>query len=151
MSLTFARENVVDVWDEASPLLLEHWTEIAFYNDIPLQPRVGAYGLLDARGALRIYTARDGERLVGYAAFAVDYQLHYASSLLAAQDVLFLLPEYRNAGNGRGLLAFAEDQLRTDGVQVITQHVKRSYDFTPLLASMGYEPMETIHVKRLDR
>ena len=101
-------------------------------------------------GKLRVFTARDAGRLVGYAVFTVDFAVHYSTSLQAIQDVLFLLPAYRNAGNGGQLISYCDHVLRGEGVQCVIQHVKRAHDFGPLLSVLGYEPIETIYVKRLD-
>ena len=150
MPLAYSAAKLAEVWDEAQPLLLDHWTEIAFFRDIPLEPRRDVYDALDGNGTLRIFTARDDGRLVGYAAFVISHHPHYASSKCASQDVLFLLPAYRSAGHGAGLITFADDALRDEGVQLVTQHVKLAFDFGPLLAHLGYTLMETIHVKRLD-
>lgn len=151
MKLTFAREQLADIWDEAQPLLVEHWAEIGYFDDIPLEPRLGLYLGAELAGKLYVFTARDGAVLVGYAAYMVDFALHYATMKQACQDVLFLLPAYRDVGNGHDLLAYTEGELRKAGVAAIYQHVKRAFDFSPLLERMGYEPVETIHVKRLDR
>ena len=150
MALDLARESLAAVWHEAQPLLLEHWREIAHFQDIPLEPKVEAYFACDAAGKVRVFTARDRGALVGYAAYMVDTGLHYASSLQATQDVLFLLPAHRNAGNGAALIDFADRQLRSEGVQCVYQHVKLAFDFGPLLKGLGYAPVETIHVRRLD-
>ena len=152
MTLVYGRESVREVWDEAQPLLVQHWAEIALYPDIPLAPNFSSYCGIEDNGMLRVYTAREDSALVGYAAFIVLDHLHYAGSKQANQDVLFLLPSHRNAGNGNAFIAYAEDQLRDEGCQAVTHHVKHHIlDFGPLLAHRGYADFETLWIKRLDR
>jgi GNAT superfamily N-acetyltransferase len=152
--LKFQREFAVDVWDEIQPLLVEHWREIAHFDDIPLDPRREVYFALEAAGKLRVFTLRDAERrgtpMVGYAVFVVSEDIHYGSTLTAKQDVLFLLPSYRNVGNGAHFINACDFELQGEGVKCVFHHVKLAHDFGRLLGSLGYTAIETIHVKRLD-
>ena len=149
--MQFQRETLSTLWPEVRPLLTDHWAEIAHYADIPLEPREDRYAMMEEHDALRVFTAREDGKLIGYACFIVVPHLHYASSLTANQDVLFLLPDYRNVGNGAAFILHCDGQLKAEGVQVVTQHVKHGVlDFGPLLAAIGYESVETLYSKRLD-
>jgi GNAT superfamily N-acetyltransferase len=151
LCLTVTRRAVRDVWDDLQPMLAEHWREIAHYDDIPLNPDRARYEALDDAGLLRVFVADIGGGWVGYAVYVVQHNAHYADSLQAVQDVLYLDPEFRSAGIGRALIDECDKRLRAEGVQVVYQHVKLAHDFGPLLASLGYEAVETIHARRLDR
>lgn len=146
-SLESARARDTDL------VLLRHWSELTHYPDIPLDVDWNRYELAEKLGKLRAFTARVGDRLVGYVAFFVDYNGHYRSSLQAVQDVLYLLPEYRARPRvGLRLIAFADHELAREGVQVAYQHQKLAHPaLGRLLQISGYEPMETLWVKRLDR
>jgi len=140
---------------EIRPLLYQHWREIAHYPDIELAVDWDSYYRAQAAGMLKIYTARaldvDGENwLVGYAVFVLSRHLHY-DVVNAKQDVLFLLPEYRDQGTGAGLIAFADMSLAAAGASVVYNHVKRAHDFGPLLRRLGYEEIESVWGRRLDR
>ena len=152
MKVTYKRESAIDCIPELEPLFEKHWEEIAHYKDIPARPDYPTYLAADAGGFLRLYTARteDGV-MIGYAVFFVRYNIHYMDSLQAMQDLLFVHPDYRKGRVGIKLIQFCDDQLRADGVQVVYQHVKLNHDFGPLLKRLGYEPVEMIHGKRLDR
>jgi hypothetical protein len=150
MNMIFQRENARDVFDELMPLFEQHWREIAHYNDIALAPDREAYYAAEDVGALRVFTLRDGLRLIGYGVYFVKHNLHYSGCLMAAQDVLFLLPEFRKSRLGLSLITQCDAALATEGVQVVHQHVKLAHDFGPLLKRIGYEAIETIYVKRLD-
>lgn len=181
-SVAFALEPfTAELFAEMLPLLGRHWREVAHYLDIPLEVNAGAYHAIAANGALRVFTARDrqigqpcdggcdhvypygwvpdagcpvhdAQPLVGYAVFFVRPNPHYVSSLQAVQDVLFVQPESRGK-TGAKLIAFADDALRAEGVQVVYQHVKARprLNFGPMLERMGYELVDHIYAKRLDR
>lgn len=152
----FARESIEQVRAAGiEELLAKHWQEVAFYKDIPLDPDWELYQATEQIGRLRIFTARIRGELVGYAAFILNRNPHYKSSWQAAQDVIFVAPEHRNGKLGAHLILFAERHLRaeTPPVQVTYQHSKASADLDigPLLKRLGYEFVDTIWAKRLDR
>lgn len=150
---TYQLERIAHLWDEAMPLMLSHYEEVAHYQDIALSPDIITYERLDQMGVLKVYTARVEGRLVGYACFMVKTNPHYSESLQAVQDVLFVLPEYRASRIGIGLIKHCDAELRQLGVQVVYQHVKckESLDFSPLLERIGYELIDRIYGKRLDQ
>lgn len=149
--VTFRRERLADCLIEMKPLLELHWQEIAHDKDIPLDPDWDAYLKMDAGGMLRVFTARTEDRLVGYAVFFVNYNLHYRGSKRAAQDVLFLHPNVRSGLTGYRFIAWCDEQLRAEGVQIVAQHLKVAHDFGSLLERMGYELVDRVYCRRLDR
>lgn len=146
----FQREAVGSLWAEVWPLLCIHWREIATWHDIELDPNLEAYEQLEEIGALRVFTARIGDELVGYAAYVVRPHLHYQGSTQAVQDVLFIAPEHRRGRVGIGLIAHADAELAKEGVQVVFQHVKCAHDFGALLERLGYSQVEKVYAKRID-
>lgn len=145
-------ERLSDLWDEMQDLLEAHYREISRYPDIALAPDQSRYAALEKAGRLRTYTARDEGRLVGYAVFIVTTGLHYRHSLQAKQDVIYLDPSLRGAGAGLKLLRCADEALAAEGVQVVYQHAKLAHPaLGRLLEHMGYEPVETVYTRRLDR
>jgi GNAT superfamily N-acetyltransferase len=152
--LAFQRETFDStLLAELTPLLLAHKDEIAHYPDIPLHVDATVYHAAEANGALRIYTIRDLDQphapLVGYAVFFVRANPHYADSVQAVQDVLYVAPE-RRGRTGAKLIRFADACLRAEGVQAVYHHVKVAHNFGPLLERMGYEAVDVIYAKRLD-
>lgn len=88
--------------------------------------------------------------LVGYALFFVRSNPHYKSSVQAVQDVIYLAPGVRG-GTGYKFIAWCDAQLAAEGVQAVYQHVKAAHDFGRLLERQGYELVDFIYAKRLDR
>lgn len=153
MGVTYARELFDACYSEAIPLLEQHYAEIAHFQDIKLNVDIERYRAAEAAGALRIYTARlPDQRLVGYAAFAVGRNPHYADSLQAVNDVIYLDPNYRRGRVGVGLIAYCDEQLALEGVQVVRHHVKRAHPKLGFILEhkFGYAAEDTIMVKRLD-
>lgn len=149
---TLQRESFTAIWPEMKPLAEAHWREIAHYQDIPLDPDHQVYDAATASGNVVFFTVRDEDgRMVGYAGYFVRANIHYRGSKQAVQDVLFLLTEYRRSRIGMALIAYCDDQLRADGVQVVYQHVKVAHNFGPLLERIGYEHVEHIYARRLDQ
>lgn len=136
--------------EEIAPLLELHFGEIAHYQDIPLDVQWPVYQAAQDADCIRIYTLRDEALLVGYAAFFVKQSPHYAGSKQAASDVVFLAPYYRGARSGDSFLAFCDEQLRDEGVQVVYHHLKAAHDWSALLTNRGYELMDLVFAKRLD-
>lgn len=148
--MIIARERAYDVWDEIMPLLKAHWHEIAHYKDIPLEPDYSVYKELEDKGALRLYVARLDGRIIGYSAYFLRYHPHYKSSLQAVQDIIYVDPAHRG-GVGRRLIKHCDECLRSEGVQVVYQHMKAANSFGKLLERMGYELQELTYSKRLDK
>lgn len=149
--IEFAREMLGDVRGDMEPLLEEHWREIAHFQDIRLNPDWEFYALMEEDERLRIFTARVDGRLVGYAVFFVGPNRHYKDSIQAVQDVVFLHPDYRGFKIGTNLILYADQQCAAENIQVIYHHIKAAHNFGPLLESCGYELVDLIYAKRLDK
>lgn len=157
VSVAFAREPIsADLLTEALPLLTEHWREIATHADIPLDVDTSAYLAAGEAGVVRLFTVR-GERggvwrdLMGYALFFVRAHLHYTSSSQAVQDVVYLHPSIRG-GTGMDFLAYCDEQLRAEGVQVVHHHAKLAHpQLGKALERLGYQAVETVYSRRLDQ
>lgn len=139
-----------DLLDEMAPLLRGHFLEIAHYPDIPLDPDFAGYEAAAKSGGLRIFTARDGVRLVGYAVFFVRHNPHYKGSLQAVQDILYVDPSFRMGMTGYRFIRWCDGQLKAEGVQAVYHHVKEAHNFGAMLERMGYELVDLVYARRLD-
>lgn len=137
--------------EEASELLKEHWRELATYQDIPLEIDESQYRFLEQQGHLMIVTMRVADRLCGYAVFIIAPNPHYAGSLQAKEDIVYIAPAVRRLGLGRNLIRESEVLLRAAGVQVVHHAVKLTHPaLGKLLVEEGYQAIEILHCKRLD-
>lgn len=168
--LLFGRERIETARAGIVELMHEHWGEVGHYRDLPLEPDFDRYDFLERAGTLRIYTARALDRanteavqnrgglpLVGYALYFVGPGLHYQHTLMAQQSTLFLHASYRDGTDGIRFIFWTEEQLCTEGVELITQHVKAKHDparaqsFIGLLERHGYELQDYVLTKRVKR
>lgn len=137
--------------DAAMPLLEAHYKEIAHYLDIPLAIDKAMYLQSAALGMVRTFLFMDDGVLQGYAVFFCKLNMHYATSLQAVQDVLYISPKHRGQLLGTRFIAWCDEQLRKSGVQVVMHHMKLAHDFGPTMERLGYEKVEVLWSKRLDR
>lgn len=147
----FTRERYGEVIDDIKPLLAEHHRELALYqDDIPLDPDFDLYEQLDRSGVLRVYTARDNGRLIGYAIFVVRERHGHYAHRWAVNDILFIVPERRTLGVGSGLFDFFEADLREGGPVVVHIETKAEHpELAFLLQSRGYGMVGPSFGKRL--
>lgn len=153
IALELAREMLCpSLISESTPLLEAHYRELAHYQDIPLDPDYERYYEAQRHGALRIYTARSQKFLIGYAVYVVRPGVHYRGSIQAIEDVIYLEENSRGFMAGVRLLKFADECLKGEGVQVVHHHQKlRHPALGRILERQGYEAMDVIWTKRLDR
>lgn len=148
--MRFQREKVSSsLIEELRPLLVEHFAESEHFKDIELEPNFDAYAQLDNAGMLRVFTVRVDKELVGYSILFVMPSYHYKNSIQAHHDVLFVKKDHR--GIGRSFIQFCDSELRDEGVQVVYQSVKLSANHGPLLQRIGYEPVDLVFYRRLDK
>ena len=148
--MEFSEETLSQCLDEARPLLVDHWENIALNKDtIPLNPLWNIYEKLEETGNLKIITARQDEKLVGYAAYVISPSLHYSSEIIADADVFWLDPNYRKGMAGMRLFKHAEKVLKSYGVTRILNKVKIHFDVGKVFERMGYDPIERVYSKSL--
>ncbi len=140
---------------EVAPLLERHWREIAHYQTaVPLAVDFGVYERASMQKRLLILTARDEGKLIAYCVFFITRSPHYTSTLYALNDVLYVVPEYRNTRTGLALIRESEKRLRERGCQRISWHVKEKNadgSLNPLgtiLSRLGYA-VEELHLGKL--
>ncbi len=118
--IVFARERFQDVLAEFVPLARREW-EVATEDPrlFPFDPNWEAYCMMEDRDAVRLYTAREDGAMVGHLGYTVHSSLHSRRTRTATSDVMWLEPKARRPGVANRMLAFAEEQLRADGVHVV--------------------------------
>ena len=151
MAIAFQVERYADVIGDIKPLIVRHWEEIARNRDtIKLEPDYARYLALDERGQLLICTARDGGRMIGYAIYFVDFQIHYSKTRWAESDVFWIDPELRLPTAALRLFQFVEEQLLERGVMVVHTRAKNAHPAAGrLLEHLGHTPIETVYAKVL--
>lgn len=147
--ITYQQEFLPQVEKDIKPLIRDHWVEVGHTNGIPLDPDWEKYASLEEIGKLKIFTARDSDKLVGYFIFFVDYHLHHKDFLYATHDIFFVLPEYRQSTIAIKLLMFSEKYLYEDGVQFISINTTIKKPFDSILEKFDYDFIERVYLKCL--
>jgi GNAT superfamily N-acetyltransferase len=148
--MVFAQEKLSEIRDEAMPLLLRHWQEIALNQaTTPLDPDWKTYKLLEDAGALHVTTLRDHGELIGYVSFVISPNLHYRTVVVAVDDIFWLAPEHRKGLLGRRLLKAAHEAVIRAGATKIVHHHKDHLDIGPLFRSLGFTMIEHVYSKVL--
>lgn len=148
--ITYQQEFLLTVENEAKPLLEAHWEEIALNKEkIKLNPDWDVYHSLEDANQLKIFTAREDGKLIGYFVVFVRTNPHYKDHLFASNDIIFVSEPYRKGFTGTKLIKFAEKCLKEDGVSVLTINTKRHKPFDSILCRLGFKHIENIYSKYL--
>jgi len=146
--ITYAEEKLINVVEELDVLVKAHWEEVSLYKDkVPLYPDYTKYQALEDIGSFIIYTARDNGKLIGYYSAFVTPHIHYASTVYAHNDAVYIDSAYRGTRVAYKLLSFAEKELKEIGAKVITLHMKVTTPFDRLCEALGYSCVERIYSK----
>jgi len=138
--VVYQRERIREVWEEAIPLLREHYKEIGLYNDkVLFDPAIDQYEVMDDMDMLYILTARDDGKLIGYYSCFIQPNLHYQQTLTSVNDVFYIHPDFRKGFVGIKLLKEAEKHMRALGVDVMSLEFKTYAPLDPLLERLGWD------------
>lgn len=149
MSVAFAIEPVDEVWDEAVPLLRANHIEAGALTELEFQPDRDLYKHLDKTGCLRVWTARDDSKLVGYCVQnLLASHPHYKGTSWGSQDVLYVDPDYRGPMVVRFLKA-QDEKLQDDGFQFSYRPNTFAKPYTRLLLHLGYRAQEVRYFRDL--
>jgi len=143
-TLHFQRDTVTPaLCDEIRPLINAHAAEV---EDPRLKvPAFQTETYVRAASVLRVFTVRDGGVLRGYAVFFVIPNPHFADSLQAQQDALYLSPEARRGTTGTDFMRWCDRELASDGVTTIIQFSSLRRDIGRLLVRLGYEKTQELY------
>lgn len=148
--MRFQREEyTAELIAEMQPLIAHHDHEIPQLG-LEADPDFNAYKKMNDAKALRIFTARVAELLVGYQVYFIGYHPHRRGSLEATQDILYLDPEVRQGLVGLKFIKFCDRELSKDNVRVIHHAIDADHDFGVLLERMGYKLTDLVYSRKLE-
>ena len=146
--IDYKEETFDQVIDEIKPLLEDHWEEIALNKEvIKLNPNYEMYEKLCNSGVMRIVTARNDGKLIGYCICIIAYNLHYKDSLTATNDIFFISKDYRKGSTGVKLFIKNEEILKSYGVQRLIMNTKVHQDVGAIFERLGYKQTERVFGK----
>lgn len=151
MSLSFQLEPVASVWNELMVLAQAHWRGTSgFRRHEPFNPSFKRYQDCNAMGFFQLFTARDGEQLVGYFGMYLSPSMH-SQLLMATEDTFFIHPDYRKGTNAIRFIKHIEAQCREWGVHEILFSCETDNTVAnKLLDFLHYFPVITQYRKVLD-
>jgi len=150
-AVTFQPEKFSDVYEECAALAPAHYQEIAAYQDIySLNWNTAAYKKAEDADQIAVIAARSGLRLVGYFIMFIMPHPHYVGTLIATEDIHYLVPEFRRGWTGAKLIRAAEAHARERGCKVIFSRTKARLHHDAFYRRLGYELMDLTYTKRLD-
>jgi GNAT superfamily N-acetyltransferase len=145
--IVYQKEKWSDVLGEMKEIFPIQWEEVGLNavstHGIPLNPNWEAYKVIEEKGGLYVFTARTatGGNLVGHCSFLVFTHLHSKDVLVAENDFLYLLKEYRKGFVGVKLIKFAVEELKKV-VDVVCFNVDMQISFLPILKRLGFKTVE---------
>ena len=145
--MQFQREPVLSLKPEGHEMPEAHYREV--FGRGGFNPDWIKYDQAERAGRFRVYTARVNGQVVGYAGFFLRQCTHSKATKEAVQDSLYIAPEHRG-GAGSEFIAWCDEDLRKDNVQVVYHHVNVRHDFGNMLKRQGYELVDYVYAKRLD-
>jgi len=150
MSILFSTERLSPaLFAEMVPLITKHFYEISHFKDRKVEPDFIHYIAADQARVLRIYTAREAGKLIGYSVFMVTLHPHFKSLTRAHEELLFIDENERKGLTGVAFIAYCDKQLIEGGVQMIYRAVTGHLDFSPLLIRQGYELCDQVYARRI--
>jgi len=146
--IAYKEESYDNVIGEIKPLFDLHYDEIANDKDvIKLNPDYDTYKRLCDAGMIKIITARDDDKLIGYCVCIIKYHLHYKDSLTALNDIFYIAKEYRKGLIGVKLFIKTEEILKKYGVQRVAMNTKTHHDVGVIFDRLGYKETERVFTK----
>ena len=112
-----------------------------------LDPDWKEYSRLDSSGILRIFTAREEGKLIGYCVVMVSTSVHHKGHTFASTDVLYVDKKFRKSSTGSDLIKFAENHCKENGASLMTLNMKTEYPFDNLMLQLGFDLIERVYHK----
>lgn len=142
--IKFQVERFQDCYAEVIPLLIAHYEEIETNkNEKVLDPDIKRYHMLEDNGMLRIFTAREHGKMVGYFVSMVMPHLHYSSCIYAMNDILYIDKDHRGTTLAYRLFKNAIQDLKDNtNTEVIMIHMTTKHPFRSLLEKFGFTQTE---------
>lgn len=153
--LTFAIEPVETSWDEMLELARAHWHETMQWQHgkQALAPSKERYLSYDKAGWFFQFTARDPlarehMKMVGYAGMYILPSMH-TQQLIATEDTIFLLPEYRHGRNALRFFQYVEQECAARGAREISATTKPGTGAGRILEHLGFTLVNYQYSKHL--
>lgn len=130
------------------PLILEEWEEASpFKGEAEADPDWSTYFKLDYAGSLRTLVIKSDNKIVGFATFIINRNLH-CNLKIAYSDTFYVLPAFRNKNLGINLFKNAIDKFKSEGINKMICH-DPSGRLCKLFTRLDGEKLEDIYQIRI--
>ena len=150
--MIYSQESLRDAWDEFYALSQNHWHETEMYrNGQELNPDKEKYLHYNDIGYHVLYTARDGDKMIGNCGMYITESMH-TQTKMAMEDTIFLLPEYRKGGIAYHFMKFIENDLLNNKkvVEIIQSTKLNKHNASRLLEKMGFQFFAKMYIKQYE-
>jgi GNAT superfamily N-acetyltransferase len=132
-------------------LFQDHYAEIAAPKNSFVKPAPDWSRYLEAqeKGEFIAIIARDQGKVVGYMSIFLQPHQHYIATVMAVDDMHYLMPSYRGRGAGKQMIEFAEQAAVERGATVFSMRCKAAQDHGHIFKSLGYELSDLVYLKEL--
>lgn len=137
--VTFQEELMSSITHELRPLFEEHYNEVGAFGGLKVGLNIQwtVYKILEEKGMLHFVTARKGNRLAGYYVSIIAPHLHFADTLVAENDTIFITKKYRAGRVGVELIKYA-GVLLNKKCKVVLLNLPADKAYTRLASHAGF-------------
>lgn len=145
------RERLDRCLHEVDALLLDYFerTENAQKGQPKLNMNWAELIRIEGNGNLCLFTAREDEKLQGFAMYVLIKHLHHANTMWALCDILAVNPDVRGQGIATRMVEYACGKFKRMGVDYIVHGYRTVYGVTPLFPKLGFTCIEHSYMKAL--
>lgn len=145
--ITYQTESFKAFMPEFKEVIPAHYEELSVTKEFELDPDWDRYIALEDAGILKVITCRNDSELIGYIIFFIQPHIHYKQCFTAFEDIYYLKKEYRKGRTGIKMFKFAEEYLKSIGVQRVLYGTKVHLDNSRLFEYLGYKFFEKLYGK----
>lgn len=110
-----------------------------------LDPNLDQYIKAEENGALRLFTVRQGDVLIGAAIFSVGPHPHFQSETVALQDLIYIQPD--SPFHGMALIRFCHQELSKEKYDSIVFQTTNDPDISALFVREGFKAVGAVYTK----
>ena len=139
-----------DWLEEAQPLFIEHWQEVAEVTGVP-KPSLDRDNLVQMEDDGMIFSvgAFSGEELIGYSVNSIGKTFNFDTLTIMNNEGIFIKKQYRGSMTGIRLIQESERLAKERGASRAKWHTYKDSRAAALFDSLGYKPYDIIFTKEL--
>ncbi len=147
--ITYSVESVDGFYASAKQLLLDYWLEADERRDsAEMSLDLGVYRKLESIGMLQIFTAREGEEMLGFVIFTVAPCQH-TGKIKAGSEISYVVPGMRGTGLIDDLFNRAGISLKQDGAEIMFCTLKAEFPHEEFVKRTGFKHVENVYMKEI--